>query len=55
MKIKTKITLKPYQARQMKLIKTNCIDSFFCIENGIDPENYMLVNWGNIKLNVVDT
>ena len=37
------------------LIKTNSMDSVFRVENGIDQENYMLMNWGNIKLNVVST
>lgn len=35
--------------------KTNGIVSVFCIKNGIDPGNYMLVNWDNIKLNIVTT
>ena len=32
------------------LIETNGMDSVFRIDNGITPENYMLMNWGNIKL-----
>ena len=36
------------------LIKTNGMDSVFRIENGgTDQENYMLINWGNIKLSTV--
>ena len=35
------------------LIETNGMDSVFRIEDGIKPENYMLVNWGNIKISDV--